>query len=235
MVKYKEIAAQILKKIDKKEYPNKLPSENELIRKFNASRNTIRSAIRLLNEQGIVTSIQGSGSYVSSSLNEKEKVVNLSKKSGLKSLNFKKINSKVINFSIINADKSLSKYLNCCNTEKIYYIERLRYSDHFLICLEYSYYLKKYVPYLSREICKNSIFQFIKKNYNLSVVSSEEFLTLHHFTNKEKKLINKNDTNNIGIQLEEINMLKHNIPFNYSKTLYFDDNLSFYCYINNKF
>lgn len=232
MAKYKEIAIQILEKINKKEYSDKLPSENELMKKFNVSRNTIRNAIELLNEQGIVTSIQGSGSYISFPLKEKEKVINLSNKLGFKSLNFGKLNSKVINFSIINADECTSKYLSCCKNEEIYYVKRLRYSGNSLICLEHSYYLKKYVPYLSKEICQNSIFKFIKENYNLSVTSSDEFLTLHHFTTEEKNLIS--NAKNTGIQLEEVNMLPHNIPFNYSKTIYFFDNLSFYCYINNK-
>lgn len=232
MIKYKEIAIQILKKINHKEYLGKLPSETELMKKFGASRNTIRKAIKLLNDQGIVISVQGSGSYISSSLNKKETVMNLSNKLGFQSLNFKELHSKVVDFSIINPNKYLCKYLSCHTNDEIYYIKRLRYSGQSLICLEYSYYLKKYVPYLSKEICQESIFKFIKKNYNLSVTSSEEFLTLHHFTEKEKELTK--EIVNAGIQLEEVNMTAHNVPFNYSKTVYFNDNISFYCYVNNK-
>lgn len=232
MVKYKEIAIQILRKINHDEYSNKLPSETELTKEFNVSRNTIRKALKLLNDQGIIISIQGSGSYISSSLKKKETVMNLSNKLGFQSLNFKNLNSKVIKFSIINASENLCKYLSCHINDKIYYIERLRYSNHSIICLEHSYYLKKYVPYLSKEICQNSIFKFIKENYDLTVTSSEEFLSLHHPTKEEVELLGKSI--NERIQLEEINMFKHNIPFNYSKTIYFDRDISFYCYVNNK-
>lgn len=232
MVKYKQIAIQILKKINHNDYSEKLPSEAELTKQFNASRNTIRKALKLLNDQGIVISIQGSGSYIRSSLNQKQTIMNLSNKLGFQSLNFKKLNSKVINFKNIKANHCLCKYLNCNTNDTIYFIGRLRYAGCSLICLEYSYYLRKYVPYLSKEICQNSIFKFIKDNYNLSVTSSEEFITLHHLTKTEKQLTGK--STNAVIQLEEINMLTNNTPFNYSKTLYFDHDLSFYCYINNR-
>lgn len=231
MVKYKEIAIQILKKINRKEYSDKLPSETELTKEFNASRNTVRKAIKLLSDQGIVISIQGSGSYIGSSLKKKGTVMNLSNKLGFQSLNFKNLHSKVVDFSIINADEHLCNCLNCQINDKIYHIKRLRYSGRNLICLEYSYYLKKYVPYLSKEICQKSIFKFIKENYNLSVTSSKEFFTLHNFTQEEKNLINK--PINTSIQLEEINIVSNN-PFNYSRTMYVNDDISFYCYINNK-
>lgn len=44
---------------------NKLPSENELTEKFGISRQTVRKAIGLLEEEGAVRRVRGSGTYVS--------------------------------------------------------------------------------------------------------------------------------------------------------------------------
>ena len=43
---------------------DKIPSENELMKRFGYSRQTIRLAIRNLEEQGLLMSIKGSGTYV---------------------------------------------------------------------------------------------------------------------------------------------------------------------------
>ena len=43
---------------------SKLPGENELAKKFNVSRNTLRQAIMLLHEDGYVSNHQGKGTFV---------------------------------------------------------------------------------------------------------------------------------------------------------------------------
>ena len=42
---------------------DKLPSENEMSRQFHLSRQTVRHAIDVLEQQRLVTRIQGSGTY----------------------------------------------------------------------------------------------------------------------------------------------------------------------------
>lgn len=49
---------------------SKIPSENELSKQFEVSRNTIRSAIQHLKAINVVTTVQGQGTFVVESLNE---------------------------------------------------------------------------------------------------------------------------------------------------------------------
>lgn len=64
---YKQLRAFLLEQIHSKTYlPNqKLPPEMELSEQFGVSRITVRSAIMLLVEEGLIYRIQGRGSYVS--------------------------------------------------------------------------------------------------------------------------------------------------------------------------
>jgi GntR family transcriptional regulator len=64
--KYQEIADRLRAQIDSGVlHPGKrLPSEPELVRTFDASRNTVRLALALLTNQGLVVTRQGLGSYV---------------------------------------------------------------------------------------------------------------------------------------------------------------------------
>lgn len=50
VLKYKKVAFEISKKIANGEYTDKLPSEAQLVEKYQASRNTIRNAMDALFE-----------------------------------------------------------------------------------------------------------------------------------------------------------------------------------------
>jgi GntR family transcriptional regulator, arabinose operon transcriptional repressor len=65
--KYMELANWIRQKIESKElgYGEKLYSENEMGRMFGISRQTVRQAIRVLEQKKMLESRQGSGTYVS--------------------------------------------------------------------------------------------------------------------------------------------------------------------------
>jgi GntR family transcriptional regulator len=65
--KYQEIADRLRDQIDggTLQPGDRLPSEPELVQMFDASRNTVRLAIALLTNQGLVVTRQGLGSFVS--------------------------------------------------------------------------------------------------------------------------------------------------------------------------
>ncbi|MBO5474709.1 MAG: GntR family transcriptional regulator [Lachnospiraceae bacterium] len=65
MSKYELLAAKLTEQIAEnlKNGIYKLPTEAELGRRYQVSRQTVRSALALLHSQGIITSRQGSGSY----------------------------------------------------------------------------------------------------------------------------------------------------------------------------
>ena len=61
--KYQEIADRLRAQIDSGALPpgERLPSEPEIVRMFDASRNTVRLALALLTNQGLVVTRQGLG------------------------------------------------------------------------------------------------------------------------------------------------------------------------------
>ena len=74
MSKYSEIANLIKEEIKNGVYAKgaKLPTEYELVERFNASRQTVRQAIASLKNEGIVYQVQGSGTYVNSPTKKKK-------------------------------------------------------------------------------------------------------------------------------------------------------------------
>ena len=64
-LKYKSLADRILEEIRQQEWKagRRLPTEAELSQRFGVSRQTVRRALQLLAEEGVVQSRQGSGTY----------------------------------------------------------------------------------------------------------------------------------------------------------------------------
>lgn len=64
--KYIQVKEEILEKIRKKIFPDSsfLPPEGELVKIFKVSRNTVRTAVKSLREEGIVSSSQGKQSRI---------------------------------------------------------------------------------------------------------------------------------------------------------------------------
>lgn len=73
--KYVQVYNQILMMIKRSQFPpgSKLPSEEKLTQDFNVSRVTLRTALSLLKEDGVITSIHGQGHFVSPDTSEESK------------------------------------------------------------------------------------------------------------------------------------------------------------------
>ena len=67
MSKYSTIADKLKEEIEQGKYSaaGKLPTEYELVTRFNVSRQTVRQAILSLKADGVVYQVQGSGTYIS--------------------------------------------------------------------------------------------------------------------------------------------------------------------------
>ena len=61
--KYMQVAQDLKEKLATYSYNQKLPTEAELVRMYDVSRQTIRVCLDILREENIIRSLQGSGSY----------------------------------------------------------------------------------------------------------------------------------------------------------------------------
>jgi GntR family transcriptional regulator of bglA len=153
MAIYKKVADNIKQKINTGEYVEKLPTEDDLLKEFEVSRNTIRSAVNMLVDQAILYRVQGSGVYIREI--EREDAINLSLiKSVPNSFDHHKIETKVLSHELIEADQDLANQFKVPVGSPVYQFERLRVKDGKPFLLEYCYYNKKVIPYIEKDLNK---------------------------------------------------------------------------------
>lgn len=78
---YRDIATKLVAAIQDGIFTVKLPTEAQLMERYQASRNTIRKAIDLVYQQGLLRRVQGSGYYITNIQLQHKTVVNLSARS----------------------------------------------------------------------------------------------------------------------------------------------------------
>lgn len=169
----------------------KLPTEEELMKKFSVSKNTIRKAIEILVSKGYIYRVQGSGVF----LREFSKLgcVDMKDMHGLtKQYSSEKLESKILEFSLMNAHEELANKMKCKIGTKVYYIKRVRYLNGEPLEIEESYYNKEVIPYLNEEICASSVFNYITNDLKLKIGFADRIISCEKLNDEEAKLLNLN-------------------------------------------
>ncbi|WP_019243330.1 MULTISPECIES: GntR family transcriptional regulator [Bacillus] len=189
-VKYKMVVDQIEKEILEGKYPSqtKLPTEEELMRRFDVSRNTIRKAIEILVENGYVYQVQGSGIFLREFT--KPGCITMRNMIGLTNEFAKdELKSELLELSLLDADESLAHQMKCKVNTKIYYIKRLRYLNGVPYVIEESYFNKEIIPYLNKEICDGSIYKYITEDLKLNIGFADKVIHCEKLNESDAELL----------------------------------------------
>jgi GntR family transcriptional regulator len=148
----------------------KLPSENDLAKKFDVSRVTIRRALQTLESEEVIYRCQGLGSFVS----DKRTPHNLVRltdfnedmsKAGLNA------SSTVHEFKVIDAPAWLSGPLQLDEGTKVIQVDRLRLADDNPVAFDRTWLPILYGHLLSRKKLENStIYKILEDEYDIRVI-----------------------------------------------------------------
>jgi GntR family transcriptional regulator, trehalose operon transcriptional repressor len=166
-----------------------LPSENDLAEKYSASRETIRKALNLLAEEGYIHKVQGKGSIV----------LDVSKFdfpiSGL--VSFKEISKKmghraktiVEEFEKIAPTAETKKKMRLESNESVWKIYRVREIDGEKIILDKDLLVEKFAPALTKEICKDSIYEYLEGELGLTISFAKKEITMEMPTEEDRRYL----------------------------------------------
>ncbi|UMT75909.1 GntR family transcriptional regulator [Staphylococcus roterodami] len=191
MLKYEQIAKQLNVFIHQSNFKpgDKLPSVNQLKERYQVSKSTIIKALELLEQDGMIYQAQGSGIYVRNIKDTNR--INVFKTNGFsKSLGADRMTSKILAFEEIHTPpQSVKEELQLNDGDTVYYLKRLRYVDNDILCIEYSYYHKAVVKFLTADIAKGSIFDYLESQMKLRIGFSDIFFNVDQLDVKEANLL----------------------------------------------
>lgn len=183
---YQELSSQIR---DKKIMPHTyLPSENELMILYDASRDTIRKSLNLLVQNGYIVKEKGKGS----------KILNVDmidfSVSGITS--FKEIRKTIqgdveTNVHVFVEEEVDNNFKEHLYMDKghIYHIERIRKINQERVILDIDYLNAQIIPGLTVQHAKDSLYAYIEKELGLKIGFAKKEITVIKATKEEKELL----------------------------------------------
>lgn len=194
MSKYQMIYQDLLDKIKQRVIqPNTyLPSENELMKQYDASRDTVRKALNLLLQNGYIQKNKGKGSLV---LDMDRIAFPVSGVTSFKELQ-KTLHGDVETIVNMFLEEDVPNDLKddlYMEKGKIYHVERIRKIDGEKVILDTDYLNGEIVKGLKIEHAKNSLYEYIEKELGLKVSFARKKITVVKATQREKQLLDMLD------------------------------------------
>ena len=161
---YQQVANRLYRKIRTGvyKYGDKLPSEKELAAHYEVNRMTIRRAIGILAEEGILKSIQGKGIYVTNLFFQ----VQTEQDGLLFSKEFfgdPRLHHEVLFLEQMPAGKTMGEVFHIDENDPVWLCCRRWMADNMAIALDTSFVPVKLLPDLTEEGCKKQFQQLLRE------------------------------------------------------------------------
>ncbi|QQK08697.1 trehalose operon repressor [Miniphocaeibacter halophilus] len=227
--KYKKIIDSFIKDYDNNNIlpGDTLPSENELMKEWNCSRDTVRKAMTVLAERKYIQKSQGQKSTV---LNRKEYEFPVSRITSFQELVKKRnlnASTEVVKFEIVNKSHYIYNLFNVPKSEKILEIIRIREIDNEKIILDKDFFLEKYIGNLNKEIAGGSIYEYLENELGLKIDFAKKTITVEKPTKEDLKYLDlKKDT--LIANIESFTYLEDNILFQITYSRHRSDKFKFF-------
>lgn len=173
---YQVVSDSILEMIESGEYlaGSRLPSESELCKIYQASRNTVRHALSDLVDQGVLVTVHGVGTFVQDNRFTKT-TEHLYGFSGEMALHGKSVSSKVLDAKIINADPFLARRLHVQLGAEVVFLYRLRLLEDKPMAIERAYLPAHLFPdILQFDFSKESLYRVLSEHYEMKPDHAEQ-------------------------------------------------------------
>ena len=224
---YRELKSDI--ESEKLPYQSLMPSENQLIVRFDCSRNTVRRAIAMLAEEGYVQPMHGRGVRVIYTKTQTPPFLLAgieSFRESAKRNNLGELSTRVIRFTEITADEHVARHTGFPVGTELYYIQRVRSLDGDPCVFDINLYDKKLVPGLNKEIGVHSIYNYIENDLGMPIVMSKRTITVERVTQMDEDSLDLKGYDTLAVVTGQT-FNSEGVMFEYTQTRHRPDYFTF--------
>ncbi|HEM5180161.1 TPA: UTRA domain-containing protein [Streptococcus suis] len=229
MSKYKKVYQDIKKKIEEQVWSTgqALPTENELMEVYSYSKDTIRKALSLLEMDGYIQKKQGKSSIVIEHGLMKDQYLSEIKTAGeLNKRSQHQIQTQLTSLYIIQGQEDLMSTFEVDDKVDFYRVSRVRTIDGERLEYDISYFDRRVVLYLSKEIAESSIYRYLEEELHLTISHSRREISFRFANEEEKQLMDLGDYDMVVV-VTSITYLSNGQAFQYGTISYRPDKVSF--------
>lgn len=108
-------------------------------------------------------------------------------------------NTLVKELKLMKPDNFLMKQLNLSKNDDVWKVIRVREINNKKIILDKDFFNKKYVPLLTKDICENSIYEYLENELGLKISFAKKEITVQQATEEDKSYLDFENYNMIVV------------------------------------
>ncbi len=204
-----------------------LPTENELVNRYQLSRATVRQAFELLVNKGKVYRRRGQGTFVSKPTFEQNlnRIISFWDDMHQRGL---KPGTRVLSSELIEASEDVIENLEIEAKEELASLVRLRMADDEPLSVEHSLLVHKFCPgILEQDYANSSLRKMLADQYNIHISNAKQFIRAVPATDKLADLLDV-DLNAPLLYIDRISYMDDGTPIEYLRINLRGDRYSFH-------
>lgn len=188
---YVQIANELRQNIAESVYRlgDRLPTEAELSIRFGVNRHTLRRAVEILRQEGLVRIDRGRGTFVASApisypIGKRVRYNEALKAQGLK------VSHKLLSVTELLANQAIAKHLETTIGNPVIFLERLSFADDHPISVASSYFLSARFPKLAEYYPQyHSISKLLQQEYGCDHIRRSTRISARMVQPKDARLL----------------------------------------------
>ena len=165
-----------------------LPSENELLKKYNVSRATVRSALDVLAREGVIYRQRGKGSFVAVRRIESEVTALVSTSEDMSKRGWA-LTTQVLKMERVAPPLQVARALELTRSMRVYELTRVRLVDNKPLSLQVAYLPARLYPDLETHDLTESLYHLSENIYHLQYATGREVLRARAATRHEAAIL----------------------------------------------
>lgn len=134
------------------EHGSKLPSESELMADTGCSRSTVRHALKVLADEGLITTERGRGAFVTGSLDRGESDLEFSSYTQMMEHTGSRATTRTVDACRARAAGAIAKFFDVPAGAPLVKLVRMRYLNGDPLCLETTYLTEEFAPLIDEDL-----------------------------------------------------------------------------------
>lgn len=187
--KWEMLQGKLQKKFQKLAPHSRIPSVRQLATQYDVSSMTVRQALSKLQEQGLIYTIPGSGTYVAGQKLSK-KLVFISFSEEIREKGMEPSSEILKAEKVVVKDGQLAGILQIQVGESAYRIKRVRLADGIALAIEDTYVPCENAPGLLDQDLGNSLYEIFKNVFERSVVRADSSVSPVLLDKEQAEILN---------------------------------------------
>ncbi|UQS81892.1 trehalose operon repressor [Bombilactobacillus folatiphilus] len=196
--------------------PNSLlPSENKLTQQYQVSRDTVRKALQLLQNQGYIQKQKGRGSIV---LTQPKYPLSVSGIISYQEFTEKlHLDNQTQLISIEKTTLPTDEFISLGGVEPldVIAVKRVRWIENRARILDIDYLNATVIPHISKQVAQTSLYQYIEQELELKISYAQKEITVAQSTQQDQQYLDLKPHEPVAV-VKSITNLADTTPFQYT-------------------